>query len=57
MKTSAIIRVVLLLVLSFPVPAQTRNDAKSLPKLLSLREQQSVREGWLKNASIRCCCP
>jgi hypothetical protein len=32
--------------LSLPVYAQ--NGAKSLPKLLSLREQQTVRESWLK---------
>src|SRR5688500_10963397 len=48
MKRSVFIRGLLLLVLSFPVYSQTANDAKSLPKLLSLREQQRVRESWLK---------
>lgn len=40
-------RAILFLVfaLSAPIHAQT---SKPLPKLLSLREQQSVREGWLK---------
>ncbi|HEX2269996.1 MAG TPA: hypothetical protein VHH35_10690, partial [Pyrinomonadaceae bacterium] len=44
-------RAILLLVfaLSAPVYAQTPDGAvKPLPKLLSLREQQTVREGWLK---------
>ncbi|HJU91462.1 MAG TPA: M24 family metallopeptidase [Pyrinomonadaceae bacterium] len=40
--------VLLLLALSLPVHAQTSNSAKSLPKLSSLREQQVVRESWLK---------
>ena len=48
MKRSSLIGLVLLLGLSSPVYPQTRNDAKSLPKLLSLREQQRVRESWLK---------
>ena len=39
--------VLLLFALSFPAYPQTQNG-KSLPKLLSLREQQSVRESWLK---------
>jgi len=40
--------VLLLLVLSFPIYPQTQNGSKSLPKLLSVREQQRVRESWLK---------
>jgi Xaa-Pro dipeptidase len=38
----------LLFVLSLAVHAQVPNADRSLPKLLSLREQQTVREGWLK---------
>ena len=34
--------------LSAPVQSQTRNRIESLPKLLSVREQQAVRESWLK---------
>jgi len=30
------------------ISAQTRNSVESLPKLLSVREQQAVRETWLK---------
>ena len=48
MKRSALIGVLLLFALAFPVYAQTANNANSLPKLLSLREQQAVRESWLK---------
>jgi Xaa-Pro aminopeptidase len=48
MKRTVFIGVLLLFALSFPVYAQTANGSKSLPKLLSLREQQAVREGWLK---------
>lgn len=40
--------VLLLFVLSGPVYAQTQTTTKTLPKLLSLREQQLVRESWLK---------
>ena len=40
--------VLLLFVLSWVVYAQTQNGGKALPKLLSVREQQRVREGWLK---------
>lgn len=39
---------VLLFVLTLPIYAQTTNGDKALPKLLSLREQQTVREAWLK---------
>jgi Xaa-Pro dipeptidase len=38
----------LLFALSLSVYAQVPNADRSLPKLLSLREQQTVREGWLK---------
>ena len=38
----------LLFALSLPIYAQVRNNPASLPKLLSVREQQAVREGWLK---------
>src|SRR5689334_9197933 len=36
------------LLLSLPVYPQTRNPIEPLPKLLSVREQQAVRESWLK---------
>ena len=48
MKRTIHITALLLFVLSFTVYPQTSNSAKSLPKLLSLREQQAVRESWLK---------
>src|SRR5918995_2110045 len=48
MKRTIYINVLLLFALSFTVYPQTSNSAKSLPKLLSLREQQVVRESWLK---------
>ncbi|HEX6044658.1 MAG TPA: M24 family metallopeptidase [Pyrinomonadaceae bacterium] len=38
----------LLFALSLPVYPQSTNGGKSLPKLLSVREQQAVRESWLK---------
>ena len=38
----------LLFVLSLSLNAQTRDTAKSLPKLLTLREQMARRESWLK---------
>src|SRR5215207_9385006 len=31
-----------------PIYSQTRNKIEPLPKLLSVREQQTVRESWLK---------
>ena len=40
--------VLLLFALSLPIYAQVRNNAASLPKLLPVREQQAVRESWLK---------
>ncbi|HSD46619.1 MAG TPA: hypothetical protein VLB87_08345, partial [Pyrinomonadaceae bacterium] len=48
MKRSVFIGVLWLFVLSFPVYSQTPSNTKSLPTLLSLREQQAVREGWLR---------
>ena len=42
------IATLLLFASSLPVFAQTPDTPNSLPKLLSLREQQSVREGWLR---------
>lgn len=43
-------RVILVLVfaLAAPIYGQTPDVGRSLPKLLSLREQQTVREAWLK---------
>jgi Xaa-Pro dipeptidase len=38
----------LLSALSSSIYSQTRNSIESLPKLLSVREQQAVRESWLK---------
>ena len=38
----------LLFALSLPIYAQVRNNAASLPKLLPVREQQAVRESWLR---------
>ena len=43
-----LIGVLMLFALSFPVYSQTPKAQKSLPKLLSVREQQAVRESWLK---------
>ena len=40
--------VLLLFALTLPILAQTPKNAKTLPKLLSMREQQTVRESWLK---------
>ena len=34
--------------LTLTVSSQTRNTREQLPKLLTVREQQTVREGWLK---------
>src|ERR1051325_5685352 len=47
MKRTIQLSVLLLFALSLPIYAQTPNG-KSLPKLLSVREQQLVREEWLK---------
>src|SRR5215207_11622751 len=51
MKTSATIRfylsIGLLLLLASPVAIRPQ-QRESLPKLLSVREQQAVRESWLK---------
>jgi Xaa-Pro dipeptidase len=44
----SILSALLLLAVSLPVYAQARHDAASLPKLLPVREQQAVRESWLK---------
>ena len=40
--------VLLMFVLSSAIYPQTRKNIESLPKLLSVREQQLVRETWLK---------
>src|SRR5262245_22822435 len=40
--------VLLLFVLPSAIHPQTRRNVESLPKLLSVREQQLVREAWLK---------
>ncbi|HEX6728443.1 MAG TPA: M24 family metallopeptidase [Pyrinomonadaceae bacterium] len=45
MKINARLSLLLVLALSLPLYAQT---SKSLPKPLALREQQTVREAWLK---------
>ncbi len=52
MKRNLLNTLLLVFVLSLAAAAQTPNGAQSLskplPKLLSLREQQAVRESWLK---------
>src|ERR1043166_5238669 len=51
MKNHMIHRLLILssvLLLSVSVHPQTRNHIEPLPKLLSVREQQAVRESWLK---------
>ncbi len=48
MKRTIHLSILLLFAFSLPVYSQKSNSDKSLPKLLSLREQQAVREGWLK---------
>src|SRR5688572_24326380 len=48
MKRNLYRSVFLLFALALTAYSQTPKDAKSLPKLLSLREQQRVRESWLK---------
>ena len=54
MKSSIVSRfsitssVLLMFALSCPLNGQTPNRTSSLPKLLSVREQQAVRESWLK---------
>ena len=39
---------ILVLLLSAPVFSQTRKRVEPLPKLLTVREQQTLRESWLK---------
>src|SRR5687768_18501221 len=48
MKRPILNPVLLVFLLLAPAFAQTPNGAESLPRLLSLREQQTVRETWLK---------
>src|SRR5687768_14365998 len=50
MKRNISISGVLLLAFAFALSshAQTPSLGEALPKLLSLRDQQTVREGWLK---------
>jgi Xaa-Pro aminopeptidase len=48
MKRITYTSVLLLFALTLPVVAQPSKSAKTLPKLLSMREQQVVRESWLK---------
>jgi Xaa-Pro aminopeptidase len=48
MKRNISISAVFLLLFAFSVHAQTPSVDEALPKLLSLREQQTIREGWLK---------
>lgn len=47
-STKPLVLFVLLCGLYSSIHAQTRNRVESLPKLLSVREQQAVRESWLK---------
>ena len=48
MKRNISIGGVLLLAFALSIHAQTPSIDEALPKLLSLRDQQTVREGWLK---------
>lgn len=50
LKRNHLFRISILLMLgwSIAVSPQTRKNAEALPKLLSVREQQAVREAWLK---------
>jgi hypothetical protein len=48
MKSSRLLVIPLLFVFSSTLYSQTRRPTESLPKLLSVREQKLVREGWLK---------
>ncbi len=48
MKKPLVTASVLLFVLSSPAYQQTRSNRETLPKLLSVREQQLTREAWLK---------
>jgi len=48
MKKPLVTASVLLFVLSSPAYQQTRSTRETLPKLLSVREQQLTREAWLK---------
>jgi len=47
-RLSVISSLLLFVALSSAVQSQTRNRIEPLPKLLSVREQQALREGWLK---------
>jgi len=47
-KPSAIVLLSFLLFTSLSIQSQTPKTSESLPKLLPVREQQSVRESWLK---------
>src|SRR4026208_1542423 len=48
MKRKLLTSGVLLLAFAFSIHAQTPSVNDALPKLLSVREQQTVRESWLK---------
>src|SRR5688572_20630978 len=48
MKRNISISGVLLLAFALSIHAQTPGVDEAFPKLLSLRDQQTVREGWLK---------
>ena len=48
MKSFKAILVLLLISIASPIFSQTLNSRNPLPKLLTLREQQKVRESWLK---------
>jgi Xaa-Pro aminopeptidase len=48
MKKNFYSSLVLLCALALTASSQSTNDGGSLPKLLSVREQQEVRESWLK---------
>src|SRR6476469_6696446 len=47
-KPSAIVLLSFLIFTSLSIQSQTPKTSESLPKLLPVREQQSVRESWLK---------
>ena len=47
-RLSVISSLLLFVALSSAVQSQTPNRIEPLPKLLSVREQQALREGWLK---------
>src|SRR5581483_2237565 len=47
-RSTAVLVLLLISALSLPILAQTQEPREPLPKLLTVREQQAVRESWLK---------